>query len=431
MSRSLQNKYYQTVLKLSEALVQAQRPIRILDAIKWGREVERYFFKHKGAELPPINADYYARHNPLKFNPHQKKEEFQELELEIRRRLGEFSGVGSVMQRMCREYQLVVDMLLARGTPEFYRYSQILYGSANDAIHVGAPSLRDFGQFSARILSRIQDSKQISRKEKIFTSEEAAIYLGRKLSGYFKESDKIRVEVNDKIISDASAGADTIKLRSGIHFSKAELHAYEVHEGWVHLGTTLNGLKQPVCTFLSKGTPSSTITQEGLAILMEMFALASYPARVRRLINRINGVNMAEDGANFFDVYDYLRDQGYTEHESYHASVRIFRGSTFDGGPFTKDLAYSKGFMLTYNYIILAVQKGLLHRIPLLFVGKTSLDDIQVLGDLMDEGMIKSPKYLPKQFSDMSAISSWMIYSLFLNKLDMNQLALDFKGLLR
>ncbi len=67
----------------------------------------------------------------------------------------------------------------------------------------------------------------------------------------------------------------------------------------MHLGTTLNGLAQPVCTFLSKGPPSSTITQEGLGIIAEVFTFASYPGRVKRLTNRITAVGMAEEGANF------------------------------------------------------------------------------------------------------------------------------------
>ncbi len=82
-----------------------------------------------------------------------------------------------------------------------------------------------------------------------------------------------------------------------------------MHEGWVHLGTTLNGMAQPICTFLSKGAPSSTVTQEGLAIIAEIFAFASFPGRVRRTTNRVNAVSMAEEGANFFDVYQFYREQ--------------------------------------------------------------------------------------------------------------------------
>src|SRR3546814_9747867 len=41
-----------------------------------------------------------------------------------------------------------------------------------------------------------------------------------------------------------------------------DVRALEVHEGLVHVGTTLNGLNQPICTFLSKGPPSSTVRSE-------------------------------------------------------------------------------------------------------------------------------------------------------------------------
>ena len=119
------------------------------------------------------------------------------------------------------------------------------------------------------------------------------------------------------------------------------------------------------------------------------------------------------------------------EHDAYQSALRVFRGSTIDGGPFTKDLAYSKGFILIYNYMRLAVQRGLVSRIPLLFVGKTTLDDLHILADLQEEGIITAPKYLPPQFNDLSAVSAWMVYSLFLNRLDLNRLATDFKGILQ
>jgi len=264
-----------------------------------------------------------------------------------------------------------------------------------------------------------------------YTSEDAVAMLSEKLGNYFSVKDRVCVELSDGIVADAAAGADKLKIHSGLKFSKREIRSLEVHEGWVHLGTTLNGMAQPVCTFLSKGPPSSTVTQEGLAIIAEIFAFASFPGRVRRITNRINVVGMAEDGANFFDVYQFHREQGLDEDDSYQSTVRVFRGSTFDGGPFTKDLSYSKGFILIYNFMRLAVQRGLVSRIPLLFVGKTTLDDLHVLADLQAEGIVAPPKYLPPQFTDLSAVSAWMVYSLFLNQLDLKRLATDFKGILQ
>lgn len=424
-------KYKKTIHEMSEQIVLAQRPILILDYLKWGKDVQQYFFEHDFKKLPTIDKTYYETKNPLSFDPYKKIEEFKEIDRNIRRKLGEFSEVGSLMQRMCGEYVRVIELLLARGTPAFTQISQELYGSSNDALHVGAPSLKDFGTLAAETLHNIRENADPLELNKKYTSQEAAEMLGKRLAKYFSEKDNIRVEVSDTLVADASAGADKIRLRSDSMFSLKEIKTYEVHEGWVHLGTTLNGLAQPTCTFLSKGTPSSTVTQEGLALIMEIFAFISFPERVKKIINRINTVGMAEDGANFIDVFNFYREQGYGNEESYQSTLRVFRGSTFDGGPFTKDLSYSKGFMLIYNFIRLAVQKGLLNRIPMLFVGKVSLDDVHILGDLMDEGIVTPPKYVPPQFKDLSAVSAWMIYSLFLNQLDLSQLAMDFRAILR
>jgi uncharacterized protein (TIGR02421 family) len=239
------------------------------------------------------------------------------------------------------------------------------------------------------------------------------------------------VELSDGILADASAGAERIKIHEGMMFSEREIRTFEIHEGWVHLGTTLNGLSQPICTFLSKGPPSATITQEGLAIITEVFTFASYPGRLKRLTNRITGVNMAEEGADFLDVFNFFRSQDLDEDDSYQSAVRVFRGSNPNLGPFTKDLSYSKGFILIYNYIRLAVQRGLLSQIPVLFIGKTTLEDVHILSDLIEEEIIIPPKYVPPQFQDLAALSAWMCYSLFLNKIDLQRMATDFKSMLQ
>lgn len=422
--------YGQIIYELSERIVAAQRPIRILDSLKWDNSVEDYFFRHQCKKLPMIDKNYYAEKNPLSFDPVEKIAEFRDIDRSIRRKLGQYSGVGSIMQRICSEYSRVVDMLASRGTPRFTEVSQELYGSTEDAFHVGAPNLKDMALLVTETLSNLKAEVLTKADEPIYSSEEAVEILGKRLHHYFEE-DKIRVELSDGIIADAAAGADRIKIHKGLNFSAREIRTFEVHEGWVHLGTTLNGMAQPVCTFLSKGPPSSTVTQEGLAIITEIFTFSSFPGRVQRLTNRINAVAMAEEGANFFDVFQFYRGQGLREEDSYQSSVRVFRGSTPEGGPYTKDLAYSKGFILIYNYMRLAVQRGLVKRIPLLFVGKATLDDLHVLSDLVEEGLLIPPKYIPPQFVDIAALSAWLIYSLFLNRLDLQRLAVDFKVILQ
>ena len=429
MSKIKRTPLQQEVYQLSERIVDAQRPIRVLDALKWDLKIKERFLAKKGKALPEVTPEYYQT-RPLSFNPAEKKEEFYHIEREIDQKLGLGNGVGTIMVRMCREYREVIRMLEARGTNEFSFISQELYGSVKDAFYPNAPTLEDLGTLLSPALTAVSHATSLPQNVKKYSGEEAVAILGKQLGAYFNEHDKVRVKLSDDIIADASAGAECLKIRQDAYFSDRDLKVLEVHEGWVHLGTTLNGLAQPICTFLSKGPPSSTITQEGLAIITEIFTFSSFPERMQRLTNRVIAIGMAENGANFLEIYHFFKQSGADENAAYASAVRVFRGSTPEGKPFTKDLAYSKGFILIYNYIRLAVQKGLVSRIPLLFVGKTTLEDLHILEDLVDEGLVTFPQYLPPQFKDLSGLSAWMCYSLFLNKLNLEQLSKNYKHFL-
>jgi uncharacterized protein (TIGR02421 family) len=422
--------YLQGLRELSDRLVQAQAPIRILDAVKWDESIQKAFFAAGCRKLPPVDRAYYDD-RPLGFDPHAKRREFHELEREIVRRLGQFNPVSQIMRRMCREYQMVVRLLEARGTPEFCSITQELYGSASDVFHAGDPTVADLGVMMSDALSHIDQRKLLPDAPRTITGEDAIGILQQKLSEAFSIHDhKVRVILSDGILADAAAGSDYLRIRKEAVFNERDLRIFEVHEGWVHIGTTLNGESQPYCTFLSKGPPSATVTQEGLAVLMEIFTFSSHPDRLRKVTNRIHGVDMAERGADFLQVFDFFREQGYDEQESYSLVTRVFRGSTPNGGPFTKDLAYSRGFIMVYNYIQLAVRKGMLDRIPLLFCGKTTLDDMRKLAQLAEEGIVMRPRFLPPPIADLSALSAWMCYSNFLNRLNLQQIELDYADIL-
>jgi uncharacterized protein (TIGR02421 family) len=417
------------VRALSDRLVEAQRPIRILDAIKWDEDIERAFFEQGCRELPPVTRDYYLK-RALPFDPEAKLHDLHLIERDVRRQLGEFNAPGQIMTRMCQEYREVVRMLTHRGTAVFAETSERLYGSATDSFHAGDPNLADFGHMMSDILDNLSHETIFGHEAPDLDARQAVATLQERLSQYFQVQDPVRVRLSDGIVADAAAGNDCIKIRGDAHFTPREVRLLEVHEGWVHLATTLNGQAQPVCTFLGKGPPSSTITQEGLAVLTEILAFASHPGRLRRLTNRIEGVALAEAGANFLEVYRYFLEEGYDSRESYHHTMRIFRGSLPEGcGPFTKDLCYSKGFVLVYNYIRLAVSRGLVRRVPLLFCGKTTLADVKTLGQLVDEGLVTPPRYLPPPFADLHGLSAWMCYSNFLGRLSLKRILEDYAGL--
>lgn len=424
---------YQSIIRgLSDRLVEAQTPIRVLDAVKWDDSVRQEFFRTKAQVLPAVDQQYYAG-RPLSFDATAKKIEFQNIERDITRQLGQFNPVGQIMRRMCKEYRMVIRMLEARGTSEFGLISQELYGSASDAFHAGDPTLSDLGLMLSDYLNNIADRSDLKDEPKTLDAKQAVELLQTRLDTVFGAGEGagvIRVFESDGIVADAAAGADYIKIRSDAMFNARDVRALEVHEGLVHVGTTLNGLNQPICTFLAKGPPSSTVTQEGLAILMEVISFASYPTRLRKLTNRTRAIHMAEEGGDFMDIYRFFREQDYSEDDSYGNASRVFRGSSPDGLPFTKDLSYLKGFIMVYNYIQLAVRKGKLEQIPLLFCGKTTLEDMRILRQLVDEGLVVPPKYLPAQFRDLNALSAWMCFSNFLNHLSLDRIEADYANIL-
>ncbi len=421
--------YLAAVRELSDRVVEAQRPIRILDSIKWHRELREAFFQSGCTQLPRVDPEYYSNRNPLDFTPSDKRDEFREIERDIARQLGQLNPVSVLMRRICREYRTVVDLLEARGTPEFGLISRDLYGSASDVFHAGDPTLADLGTAMEDTLVNLLRHASMAEEDKTITAEQAVEMLNARLHAVFPDAG-IRVLLNDQMTADAAAGSDYLKIRSDARFNHLDIDVLEVHEGWVHLGTTLNGMAQPYCTFLGKGPPSSTTTQEGLAVLTEILTLRSSPARLYKLVNRVRAVTLAEEGADFVQVFDYLCVNGLSQAESYSITSRVFRGSTADGRPFTKDLAYMRGFVQTFNFLRLAMSEGKLDSLPLLFLGKVTLEDLKHYRLLLDEGVLVPPRFLPPHFAEMKGLASWMSFSRFIDSLNFDQLQADYSGLL-
>jgi uncharacterized protein (TIGR02421 family) len=421
--------YKEIVAQLAGRIVEAQKPIRVLQALRWEEDVEEQFFKSKQRELPKIDAAYYANVE-LGFDVRAKVEEFETLSRDIERALGEGDAIGHVMLATALEYRDVVRMLAARGTPTFYEWSRKLYGSPKDKFPDGRSTVRGLGQLLYGVLTSVDEwsggdpgdcsgtglpgrSTLPQEYARNLDATEAARRLGERLALFFGDT-RVSVEADDGILADAAAGSDYVKVRNGAKFSERDIDILEVHEGWVHVATSLNGQAQPVAKWLAKGPPRTTAVQEGLAALLEMFTFRTYPRRARRLNDRVLAVDKAEDGASFLDVFEWFRTEGYEEGECFNNTRRVFRGGVLGGGsPFTKDACYCKGIVLNYAFIRSAVQHGRADLIPFLFVGKVAHEDVPVLARRVADGVVRPPRYLPSMFRDLNGLAIWMAYSNF------------------
>ncbi|HXR00699.1 MAG TPA: flavohemoglobin expression-modulating QEGLA motif protein, partial [Pseudomonas sp.] len=70
--------YQQTIRTLSDRIVLAQTPIRVLDAVKWDDSIRKNFLAAKGKQLPEVDRAYYES-RPLGFDSGALKIEFQNI----------------------------------------------------------------------------------------------------------------------------------------------------------------------------------------------------------------------------------------------------------------------------------------------------------------------------------------------------------------
>lgn len=406
--------YKEKISNFSRRIVRAQEPIRVLNAIKWPQSVFPDFQRSKFRSLPRIEYSL----TDLGYDPVAKRSELAELEGDIRRELGDSDPIAEILWQTAREYRLVVEMLEQRGTRRFYELSRELYGSSSDVFAGDTTSVRDVARDMYEILTGMDDAKLGPLPDRCIDAEQAVVMLNDRLATVFGDS-RIRVIVDDGIAADAAAGSDYVKLRAGAKFSLEDIRLLEVHEGWAHVGTSMNGQTQPVASWLAKGPPRTASTQEGLASLLEVLTFASHPARAHRLNNRVLAVDKAEAGASFYDVFEWFRTEGYDEETCFWNTQRIFRGGVLDGGaPFTKDIVYMKGIVQNYNFMHAAIARGRPELIRWMFVGKVALPDIPVLEARAHEGIVRPPRYVPEIFNDLRGIAIWLSISTFWSKVN-------------
>jgi uncharacterized protein (TIGR02421 family) len=413
--------YKEKIKRLSQRIVDAQKPIRILDAIKWDSSIEVELRKSKFKHMPKVGAEYYSKF-PLSFDTARKIEDLREIVRDVDLTLGEGDAVGGLLKKIALEYITVIEMLLARGTHEFWVKSKQLYGSPKDLLIDDKNTILGLGQMLYGILSGFSGHSIGPEYPEDISAEETVNLLNERFKAYFPER-SIEAKLSDGILADAAAGGDTVKIKETTRFSKRDIDILEVHEGWVHVGTTQNGQNQHVAKWLAKGPPRCSATQEGLAVIMEIFTFRSYPQRARQINDRILGIDKAEDGANILELIEFYRTEGYTEDECLSNAKRVFRGGVVEGGaPFTKDISYCRGFIENYNFMRAAIRLGRPYLIPFLFAGKLHVDDIPLLYQKYQEGIVDPPLHLPPQFRDLNGLAVWMSFSSFLNAVDLRRI---------
>ncbi len=413
-------------LKTAAALLKkAERPVRVLRAVAWGPEIAERFFASGEKELPQVT------YTPLDAAPVHETLRAARAMIDA----GPESGRGPVQSWLLRIADVIgigADMLAAIGTKEFHRQSLRLYGSPQaDLLNCDVRPL-DLARMLDYVLGSFQNLEinLDAKTDANTTADQLAERMAQVLARHFGDQAP-KIEIVDHLSSNALAGARYIKLKRSAVFSDRDLAQLVQHEAFVHIATSLNGAAQTAFPILGAGHPGTTRTQEGLAVFAELISGAMDPSRLMRLADRVLAIQMSMDGADFLELYRFFCDRTHNRQSAFENARRIVRGGLVQGGaPFTKDSVYLEGLVRVHNFLRIAVQETRVDTIRLLFAGKMDIEDMPAITTLAAHGLCTFPKFMPPWARDLRFLLSYIAYSSFLNRMNLERVREHYKDLL-
>lgn len=402
------------VAGVSQALQSVGRRSKLLSDIAWPRSVEEQFFKKGAKELPEVQYSFdYAMLE-------ERAERFASIVKSIDGDAPEHVFLRDTVQ----SYADANHLLMAVGTTEYYKISRELYGGARTRF-VGT-NTRNI-DLAEHLLERLSlhgyDSGHPRDNE-----EDPPVMNAQQFADWLTEQSRIRspqlpltAAVDDDLSAKVIAGRERIRVRGGAQFGLWEAEGLWAHEVETHALTAQNGALQWHMPFLAAGGPRTTRTQEGLAVFAELDARRMSPARMERLALRVKLVAMAEDGADFLELYRFLTDRGAQPRDAYLDAQRVCRGGKVTGGaPFTKDSVYLAGLVEVFTFLSTMARGGHRDEIELLTVGRIAIEDMEAIVRLRRAGLITAPTFTPPWLRNWRGLLPYFSFLSFVHELSLD-----------
>ncbi|TVQ34761.1 MAG: DUF1704 domain-containing protein [Wenzhouxiangella sp.] len=406
--------------------------MRILGLLAWPLEVRNRFLETDGQQLPDVS---YPQADTGKVDE----------ALALARPLIARSGPAKEwFERIADRIGMANRMLHHVGQREFYHASGQLYGAPQVALSDSGRTPLDLAQRLRRIIDQLSHVDLGAPADPTATATEVAARMRLAVEKFFAE-EAPAIEIVDNLSANATAGPERIRIRATARFTDRDVEQLIHHEAGIHVTTSLNGRHQLDLPILAASHPGTTRTQEGLAVFAEFITGCMDLDRLSRLADRVLGIHMAVEGADFIEVYRHFLDQLQARDGSDDADTvlaqrkaafeqtrRVFRGGLLTGGaPFTKDVVYLDGLLRVHDFLRSVIAAGRADVLMLLFCGKLDLDDVPVLGKLADMGLLRPPRFLPGWASDRRFLVSYLAYSGFLGRVRMGQVHEHYTDLLK
>lgn len=284
--------------------------------------------------------------------------------------------LGQLLRAKHREMELQLDMLEARDTADFLPLSVELYGGVSPALRTQAETL-------LASITRTEAGDEALDAEEFLALAEDEIAHYRAEDPDLDMHAEIRTDVNGVMVS-----GDTLLIGPETKVQRARAQALLHHEVGTHLVTQANGSHQPI-KVLGVGLAGYDETQEGLAVLAEIACGGLTAFRLRQLASRVVTVHRLIGGASFAEAHEALVADGFPESSAWTTVMRVYRS-----GGMTKDAIYLRGLVGLLEHL------GSDGSLDQLWLGKFSLRDLPLIGDLEDRGLLRPPRVLPRYLHD-------------------------------
>lgn len=401
---------------LDKRMEKAVRGIRLLESVSWHQSVQQQFLADWRSGIKKLPD--------VQYRPEQHGETREELHAIVAQSDVDHP-LGRYVQRTANSWINATYLLEALGTNEVTDFSIRLYGRPGDALPGNGPSNIVAARHFISLANELDSELNQIEADYCLSAEIVQRELQEALDRFFVHH-KVSVELDPDLIAKAAAGPTRIRLRGNTSFSEYDRHQLLEHEAFVHSLTALNGREQPYFKSLARNSPRITATQEGVATFAELITGAIDIERLKRISLRILAIDMALNGADFLEVFEFFLDAGQTDADSFSSTQRVFRGVPVTGGAaFTKDTVYLHGLLSVHTFFRWCLRHKRLRLTRLLFAGKMSLQDVFDLEPMFDEGILREALYLPPWIQRANGLAGMLAFSLFANKIKLDTVDAD------
>ncbi len=401
---------------LDARLVAAVRPIRMLEAVSWPAQAQESFLAAWRVGHLTMPRIAYPR-----FDFHEVRRELDA----VHRAADPDHPLGHYLQQTSESWRIATRLLDVLGSHRVTAYSTRLFGRPVEMLPGNGPTNLEAARHFVDLADELDQELRNAEASYVLPAEQVQQELQQAIDAFFV-GHSIRVELDANLIAKAAASPTRIRLRTNTGFSEYDRNQLLMHEAFVHTLTGLNGREQPWLKSMARGAPRTTATQEGLATLSEMLSGAMDIGRMKRISLRIIAIDKAIHGADFIEVFRFFIDSGQSDIDSFTSAQRVFRGVPLSGGgAFTKDTVYLHGLLAVHTFFRWCLRHRQLARARQLFAGKMALEDVFALESQFANGAVAAPGFLPPWMQRANGLAGMLAFSLFVNKIRLDNVAAD------